>query len=110
MEKEKKYAPIFGNNPNISLKERNRVVAELQRIGSLTFHVETHKDGWLATCSEVEGLIAGNSNPKPSQTEIDSEIREAIYAAFDVKFDKNSSDDIGFRTVNNSTNKEYSFC
>jgi len=106
---EKKYASLFGNNPNISLEERSRVISQLQKIGSLTFNVETHEDGWLATCSEVEGLIAGNSNPKPSQVEIDSEIREAIYSAFDVKFDRNLSD-VGFRTVNNSAKKEYSLC
>jgi hypothetical protein len=109
MEKEKKYANLFGNNPNISLEERNRVASQLQKIGSLTFKVHTHEDGWLAICEEVKGLIAGNTNPRPSQSEIDSEIREAIYAAFDVKFDK-SIEDVGFRTIRNPANKAYSLC
>jgi hypothetical protein len=87
MDKEKKYADVFGNNPNVSLEERNRVISQIQKIGSLTFSVQRHEDGWVATCLEVEGLIAGNTNPNPSQLEIDSELREAIYSAFNVKFE-----------------------
>ena len=87
MDKEKKYADIFGNNPNISVKERERVVSELQKLGSLTFSIHIHADGWMATCAEINGLIAGNTNPTPSQLEIESEIREAVYTAFNVKFE-----------------------
>ena len=86
-----RYASVFGNNPEINLEERSRVIAELKKIGSLTFKVEKHEDGWMASCMEVPGLIAGNTNPSPSDFEIDSQVREAIYAAFNVKFEKVSS-------------------
>lgn len=88
MEKDKKFASLFGNNPDISIEEKDRVIKELQKIGSLTFIIETHEEGWLATCKEIAGLIASGTNTKPSQSEIESEIREAVYAAFNVKFEK----------------------
>lgn len=86
-----RFANVFGNNPDISSDERNRVVSELQKIGSLTFKVEKHEDGWMATCIEVPGIIAGNTNPNPSDFEVESQVREAIYAAFNVKFEKMAS-------------------
>lgn len=86
-----RYANVFGYNPDISPVERERVVAQLQKIGSLTFRVEKHEDGWMASCVEVPGLIAANSNPNPSEFEIESQVREAIYVAFNVKFEKDAS-------------------
>ena len=83
----KRFADIFGNNPNISLDERNRVIAELLKIGSLTFKVEKNEDGWMANCLEIGGLIAGSNNPNPSDFEVESQVREAIYSAFNVKFE-----------------------
>ena len=88
MEPEKKYASLFGSNPDISLDEKDRVITELQKIGSLTFTIETDEEGWTARCNEIEGIIAGNTNPNPTDVEIESQIREAIYAAFNVKFEK----------------------
>jgi hypothetical protein len=87
MEKQN-FAAVFGNNPYISLDERTRVVAELQKIGSLTFKIQKDQEGWMAQCNEVEGIIASNTNPNPSNDEIESQIRDAVFAAFDVKFDK----------------------
>ena len=91
MELENKFASLFGHNPDISLDERARVIKELEHIGSLTFGVEKDEEGWVATCNEVKGIIAGNTNPNPSDVEIESQIREAIYAAFNVKFEKKST-------------------
>ncbi|MCX6789909.1 MAG: hypothetical protein NTV60_00065 [Candidatus Kaiserbacteria bacterium] len=78
-------AALFGNNPDISLDERARVLTELQKIGSLTFNLTTDAEGWVAQCGEVPGILAGGTNPKPTSAEIESQIRESIYAAFDVK-------------------------
>ena len=88
MEPENKLATLFGNNPDISFDERIRVVRELEKIGSLTFAVEKDEEGWVAKCNEIEGIIAGNTNPNPSDLEIESQIREAIYVAFNVKFER----------------------
>jgi len=80
-----KYSVVFGNNPNISIEERDRVVKELEKIGSLTFKVEKFEEGWYASCKEVPSILAGNDNPNPSQSEINKEIRSAIYTAFAVE-------------------------
>ncbi len=95
MEKNKpninRYASVFGNNPEINLEEKNRVNTELKKIGRPTFKVEKFEDGWTATCLEIPGLIAANSNPNPSDFEIESQVREAIYSAYNVKFEKVST-------------------
>ena len=80
----KEIAAIFGNNPAISLDERARVTAELEKIGGLTFDLRKDGEGWVAKCEEVSGIIAGGTNPNPSANEIESEIRSAIFAAFNV--------------------------
>ena len=86
MEKDNaKSAALFGNNPDISLDERVRMVRELEKIGSLTFKITTNEEGWVAQCQEVSGIIAGGTNPNPTSTEIESQIRDSIYAAFNVK-------------------------
>jgi predicted RNase H-like HicB family nuclease len=78
-------AALFGNNPAVSLDERARVMAELEKIGSLTFGINKDENGWIAQCDEVPGIIAGGTNPNPSPNEIESEIRSAIFAAFNVR-------------------------
>lgn len=91
MKKDKlNFASMFGNNPDISLDERARAINEIKKIGSLTFTVDKHADGWLAQCKEVSGIITGNSNPNATPLEIESLIREAIYAAFNVRFQKSA--------------------
>ena len=100
--KNETLAVIFGNNPYVSLDERARIIHELEKIGSLTFRVETHEDGWVAQCNEVSGILASNTNPNPTGIEIESQIRDAIFAAFNVKFDKKQE-------ISNKSTFEYSF-
>lgn len=78
-------AALFGNDMAISIEERARVVAELEEIGALTFSLNKDEDGWVAQCKEVPGIIAGGSSLNPSAEEIETEIRSAIYAAFNVQ-------------------------
>ncbi len=78
-------ALLFGNNPDISMDERARVLTELNKIGSLTFEVSSDEDGWAAQCKEVTGIIAGGINPNPSNPEVEAAIRDSIFAAFSVK-------------------------
>ncbi len=86
MEKKKNnFANLFGNNPNISLEERDRVVAAIEQIGGLTFKVSKHEAGWTAQCNEVSSILAGSTNPRPTIQEIEMEIRDAIFAAFNVR-------------------------
>ncbi len=98
----KKLACLFGNNADISLDEKVRVINEINKIGSLTFKIEVDEEGWTAKCKEVKGIIASNTNPKPSDDEIESQIRDAVFAAFNVRFDKKCD-------VKSPLNFEYSF-
>lgn len=81
-------ASLFGNNPYIDLDERARVSRELGKIGSLTFKVSKDEDGWMAQCKELPGIITGNTNPDPENVEIESQIRDAIYTALNIKIKK----------------------
>lgn len=79
-------AAIFGNNPAVSLDERARVTSEIQKIGgSLNFVVNKTEDGWTAQCKELSGIITGGTNPDPTGNEIETEIRSAIFATFNVQ-------------------------
>lgn len=85
------FASLFGNNPAISFDERERVIAELQKIGSLTFVISKDANGWVAQCKEISGIIGGDTNPNPSDHEIEAGIREAVYAAFNVKIEEDKT-------------------
>jgi hypothetical protein len=86
--KNEKNALLFGNNPDISMDERTRVTNEIEKIGNLTFAVNKDEEGWTAQCNEVKGIIASNTNPNPSNDEIESQIRDAIFSAFNVQLEK----------------------
>lgn len=86
MEQEKQFAALFGNEPDISFEEKVRVINEISKVGSLTFAVEKNEDGWHAECVELSSIITGNTNPDPSNLEVESLIREAIFSAFNVRF------------------------
>ena len=77
---------LFGLNTDIHPDERARVLNELQKVGSLTFKIHKDQEGWTAVCNELPGIIAANTNPNPSSDEIESQIRDAIFTAFNVKF------------------------
>lgn len=81
------FARLFGNNTDITLDEKVRVIRELEKIGGLSFKINVDKEGWVATCKEIPGIIAANTNPNPSNEEIESQIRDAVFTAFDVKCD-----------------------
>lgn len=79
-----KYGLLFGGE-SVSQSERARVMEEIEKIGSLTFALSISEEGWVAQCNEVPAIIAGNTNTNPSDIEITSEIRGAIFATFDVQ-------------------------
>jgi hypothetical protein len=79
-----KYGMLFGGEP-VSESEKARVIEEIEKVGSLTFSLTINEEGWVAQCNEISSLIAGNTNPSPTDIEITSEIRAAIFSAFDVK-------------------------
>lgn len=86
MKKEKSNIAFIFSGPLVSEEERFRVAKEIKKVGGLTFgKVEKSNKGWVTECVEIPSIIAGNANPNPTNTEIESEIRQAILAAFDVK-------------------------
>lgn len=79
-------ASLFSGNSNISPEEKARVIGELEKIGSmLTFKIYKNEEGWTAQCNEVSAIIAGGTNANPSNSEIESQIRESIFSAFNVE-------------------------
>lgn len=85
-----KIGLIFEGETNVSQAEKERVQAELKKIGKmLSFKVYKDEAGWMAQCAEVEGIIAGGANSNPTESEIRSQIRESIYAAFSVEAEEN---------------------
>ncbi len=53
--------------------------------GMLHFSISKDENGWSAQCNEVSGIITGGANPNPTDFEIESNIREAIFTAFHVQ-------------------------
>ncbi len=84
--KNEKIAQIFdGNEPEnfVAVEKMEKQIKDLG--GMLHFTIHKSEDGWMAKCNEVEGIITGGLNPNPEPYEIESQIREAMYTAFDVK-------------------------
>lgn len=86
------YGLIFGNEP-VSDSEKTRVIDLIKGLGGLTFKVKQDSDGWVATCNEVRSIITGGTNPNPSGSEIEAEIRSAIFAVFNIKVEKTAPAD-----------------
>ena len=60
----------------------NKVVEGLDR--TLHFRLEQSREGWLAQCEEIKGIITGGTNANPSQEEIVAHIRDAVRAALNL--------------------------
>lgn len=60
------------------------MLVEIQRRGGLKFRIEKNKEGWIAKCENLKGIITGGTNPNPTQTEIDAQIKDAIFTAFGI--------------------------
>jgi len=92
MEKAKyNFASLFGNSPILD-EEKLRVGKQIEDIGGLTFKINFDEEGWTAVCKEVPAIIASNTNPTPTTIEIESQIRDAIFSAFNVQLQKTSSE------------------
>lgn len=73
----------FPIEPEKDVHVRNMLV-EIKRQGGFRFQVKRNKDGWVAECENVKGIITGGSDPNATQAEIDSQIKDAIFTAFDI--------------------------
>ena len=56
---------------------------EIDKVGGrLNFVVHRHEDGWTAECKEIKGIVTGDTEPNPTDQEINDLIRDAIFTAF----------------------------
>ena len=75
---------------NFSIKpERDHRVQSMKEAieragGKLNFYVQRHKDGWVAECQEIKGIITGGDDVSPTDKEVNDNIRDAIFSAFGV--------------------------
>jgi hypothetical protein len=84
--KNEKKAMFFKGNEAEDFRALERMSKQIGELGGeLHFTIHKTEDGWMAKCNEVEGIITGGVNPCPEDYEIQSQIREAIYTAFDIK-------------------------
>jgi len=88
MKKELSYAFLFEEDSNVPPQEQARVFHAIHDIGGLTFRVERSEEGWTAQCNEVTGIIAGDTNSNPKDSDLELGIRNAILCAFDVRSGK----------------------
>ncbi len=80
-----KNAFLFKDADNIDYQKSEKMRKYVkEKGGMLHFKVEFHKQGWTARCEEFPAIVTGSDDPSPSQTEIESQMREAIFAAFDL--------------------------
>ncbi|MEK7673812.1 MAG: hypothetical protein AAB371_01275 [Patescibacteria group bacterium] len=57
---------------------------EIQKIGGLKFKIQKNNEGWIAECDNPKGIITGGTNPKVTDEEINSQIKDAIFTAFGI--------------------------
>lgn len=98
MENDNKKLALIFSGLQVSDGERFRVGQEIEKLGGLTFS-KIHKslDGWFTQCDQHEGILACGTNPNPTPSEIENEIRLAIISAFNVKVDNTSYEESPFK-------------
>ena len=57
---------------------------QIKARGGLKFQIKINEEGWMAECENLEGIITGGTNPRPSPQEIDAQIKDAIFSAFNI--------------------------
>lgn len=61
------------------------MLAEINRAGgTLNFTLTTDEDGWLAVCQEFPGIVTGGGSTAPSEEEVYREVKDAVFAVFNV--------------------------
>ena len=61
------------------------MLSDIQRLGgSLKFIVKKTNEGWLAECENLKGIITGGANSLPTEKEMNSQIKDAVFTAFGI--------------------------
>ena len=87
MEKAKKLYPLLdGLTVAESKEEVNNAMGQIKDLGGvLLFNIEKFSDGWSAQCKQVPGIITGGTNPEPTESEMEFQIRDAIHSALNLR-------------------------
>jgi predicted RNase H-like HicB family nuclease len=73
----------FPINPEMDMRVQNMIL-EIKRRGKLRFTIQKNEEGWIAECEEIKGIITGGTNPHPTQEEVESQIKDAVFTAFGI--------------------------
>jgi predicted RNase H-like HicB family nuclease len=85
MEKNYKFAGLFGKNSNPDQVAVEKMMEQIQAVGGmLHFAITKEEDGWSAQCDELPGIITGGISSSPAEAEIEANVRAAIHAAFNL--------------------------
>lgn len=76
---EQKYGLLF--NSEVPESERERVLEQIRPLGLLTFAIQKDENGWVGQCNQISGIVAGDTNPSPTDVEIKQGIQDAIAEA-----------------------------
>ena len=57
---------------------------EIHKMGGLKFKIQKNSEGWIAECENFKGIITGGVNPKATDEEMNSQIKDAIFTAFGI--------------------------
>ncbi|MBI2048876.1 MAG: hypothetical protein HY434_00800 [Candidatus Liptonbacteria bacterium] len=57
---------------------------EIHKMGGLRFKIQKNSEGWMAECENFKGIITGGVDSNATDEEINSQIKDAIFAAFGI--------------------------
>ena len=60
------------------------MLAEIQSRDGLKFKVRKDEGGWTAECENLKGIMTGGTDLHPTQSEIDAQVKDAIFTAFEI--------------------------
>ncbi len=75
---------VFYNTEDLAKMHKH--IGKVGKKGMLHFIVRNlGKDGWMAQCEEISGIITGGPSSNPTQDEINVSVRDAVYSAFGIR-------------------------
>lgn len=73
----------FPIKPGMDLRVQN-MAREIKRRGGLRFTIKQNKEGWIAECENIKGIVTGGTNPNQTPEEINLQIKDAIFSSFGI--------------------------
>ena len=100
MGKDYKLANLFRKNANPDQLAVEKMMKQIQAVGGmLHFSITKEADGWSAQCDEIPGIITGGASATPTNEEIETNMREAIHAAFNLSSNVRSEEVIHEKAI-----------